>query len=107
MALQATFLDDDDRSVEAQWRASVARDWPSWLEALRHFTAPIQNMVYADRDGNIGFWLRVASLSAKPAMGARRCRAGPGSTIGAAGCSLRSYHRLSTRRRAILRQPTT
>ena len=56
MALQATFLADDDRSVEAQWRATQARDWPAWVEGFRHFTAPMQNMVYADRDGNIGFF---------------------------------------------------
>jgi len=56
MALQATFLTDDDRSVEAQWRATQARDWRAWIEALQQFTAPMQNMVYADRDGNIGFY---------------------------------------------------
>ncbi len=56
MALQATFLTDNDRSVEAQWRASLARNWQSWTDALRSFTAPMQNMVYADRDGNIGFF---------------------------------------------------
>lgn len=56
MALQTSFLVNDDRSVEAQWRASLARDWPSWLDALKLFTAPVQSMVYADRDGNIGFF---------------------------------------------------
>ena len=56
MALQATFLTDDDRSVEAQWRATLARNWREWVEALRLFTAPMQNMVYADRNGNIGFY---------------------------------------------------
>jgi penicillin G amidase len=55
LALQASFLNDDDRSVEAIWRIGLARDWPSWLDALRVFTAPAQNMVFADRDGNIGF----------------------------------------------------
>ena len=55
LALQATFLNDDDRSVEAAWRLGFAQDWEGWLNALRLFTAPAQNMVYADRDGNIGF----------------------------------------------------
>ena len=55
MALEATFLNDDDRSVEAVWRLGLARDWTGWLDALRLFTAPAQNMVYADCDGNIGF----------------------------------------------------
>ena len=56
MALQTSFLIDDDRSSEAQWRVGLARGWPSWVDALRLFTAPMQNMVYADRDGNIGFF---------------------------------------------------
>jgi penicillin G amidase len=55
LALRASFLVDGDRSVEAQWRAGQARDWPTWRDALRLFTAPPQNMVYADVDGNIGF----------------------------------------------------
>jgi penicillin amidase len=55
LALQATFLNDDDQSVEAVWRLGLARDWTGWLNALRLFTAPVQNMVYADCDGNIGF----------------------------------------------------
>jgi len=56
LALQTSFLIDDDRSSEAQWRVGLARGWPSWVEALRLFTAPMQNMVYADHDGNIGFF---------------------------------------------------
>jgi penicillin amidase len=56
LALQTSYLIDDDRSSEAQWRVGLARGWPSWVEALRLFTAPMQNMVYADRDGNIGFF---------------------------------------------------
>jgi penicillin amidase len=55
LALQATFLNDDDQSVEAIWRLGLAQDWTGWLDALRPFTAPAQNMVFADCDGNIGF----------------------------------------------------
>ena len=55
LALQASFLVDDDRSVEAQWRVGLAGNWTDWRDALRLFTAPPQNMVYADRDGHIGF----------------------------------------------------
>lgn len=55
LALQASFLVADDRSVEAQWRVGLATDWASWRDALRPFVAPPQNMVYADRDGHIGF----------------------------------------------------
>jgi penicillin amidase len=55
LALQASYLNDDDQSVEAIWRLGLAKDWASWLDALRLFTAPAQNIVFADRDGNIGF----------------------------------------------------
>lgn len=55
LALQASFLNDDDQSVEAAWRLGLAQDWAGWLNALRVFTAPAQNMLFADRDGNIGF----------------------------------------------------
>jgi len=57
LALQASFLNDDDKSVEAAWRIGLARDWASWLDALRLFTAPALNMVFADRGGNIGFMM--------------------------------------------------
>jgi penicillin G amidase len=55
LALQASFLNDDDQSGEAIWRVGLAPDWASWRSALRLFTGPPQNMVFADRDGNIGF----------------------------------------------------
>ena len=55
LALQASFLNDDDQSGEAIWRVGLASDWASWRNALRLFTGPPQNMVFADRDGNIGF----------------------------------------------------
>lgn len=55
LALQATFLNDDDRSVEAQWRVGLAQNWTDWQDAIRLFTAPAQNAVFADVDGNIGF----------------------------------------------------
>jgi penicillin amidase len=56
VALAATFFNDDDRSLEAQYRITQARDWPGFIDALTLFTAPEQNMVYADVDGNIGFY---------------------------------------------------
>jgi penicillin G amidase len=33
-----------------------ARNWQEFTDALRHFTGPEQNMVYADVDGNIGYY---------------------------------------------------
>jgi penicillin G amidase len=55
LALQASFLNDDDQTLEAIWRIGLAQDWSGWLDAMRLFTAPPQNMVYGDHDGNIGF----------------------------------------------------
>ena len=55
LALQTTFLGDDDTTAEALWRMNRATDWPQFRAALQDFVAPQQNMVYADIDGNIGF----------------------------------------------------
>ncbi|MEX2449607.1 MAG: penicillin acylase family protein [Rhodospirillales bacterium] len=54
LALQATFLRPDDGTPEAAYLLNQARDWPSFIAALRHFHAPQQNILYADRVGNIG-----------------------------------------------------
>ncbi len=55
LALSATFLVPDDRSAEALWEASHATDWPSFKSAWRNFVGPMQNTVYADDRGTIGF----------------------------------------------------
>ncbi|MGC1889657.1 MAG: penicillin acylase family protein [Stellaceae bacterium] len=55
LALAATFTIPDDRSAEALWEVNRAADWPSFRAALRHFVGPMQNIVYADVDGTIGF----------------------------------------------------
>ena len=55
LALAATFTIPDDRSAQAVWEINRAADWPSFRAALRHFVGPIQNIVYADVDGTIGF----------------------------------------------------
>jgi penicillin G amidase len=55
LALAATFTIPDDRSAEALWEVNRAADWPGFRAALRHFVGPIQNIVYADVDGTIGF----------------------------------------------------
>jgi penicillin amidase len=55
LALAATFTIPDDRSAEALWDVNRAIDWPSFRAALRRFVGPIQNIVYADVDGMIGF----------------------------------------------------
>jgi penicillin G amidase len=55
LALSATFLVPQDRSAEALWRADRAADWPSFRVAWRGFVGPMQNTVYADDGGTIGF----------------------------------------------------
>lgn len=55
LALSAPFLAEDDRSPEALWRMNRAMSWDAFNDALRNFTAPQQNIVYADTAGTIGF----------------------------------------------------
>ncbi|HWD59199.1 MAG TPA: penicillin acylase family protein [Stellaceae bacterium] len=55
LALQATFLDDDDKSAEALWDIDRATDWPSFRDGLKNLVGPPQNIVYADTGGTIGF----------------------------------------------------
>ena len=55
LALAATFTIPQDRSAEALWEVNRATDWPSFRAALQKFVGPMQNMVYADVDGTIGF----------------------------------------------------
>ena len=60
---------DGDRDLALQWtllgphavrlpflRINQARDWQEFTAALRDFHVPMQNFVYADADGNIGFY---------------------------------------------------
>lgn len=55
VSLRWTALDADDTSYEAFFRLNYARDWREFGEALRLHVAPAMNMIYADRDGNIGY----------------------------------------------------
>jgi penicillin amidase len=55
LALAATLSTREDRSAEALWEINRASDWPSFRAALQKFVGPVQNIVYADVDGTIGF----------------------------------------------------
>ena len=55
LALAATFAIPEDRSAEALWEVNRATDWRSFRAALQKFVGPVQNIVYADVDGTIGF----------------------------------------------------
>lgn len=56
LALAWTALDPDDRTPEAGLRLARARDWPGFVDALRAYASPQQNVHYADVDGRIGFY---------------------------------------------------
>ena len=55
MALRWTALQEGDRSYEGMYAASYAQDWNSFKASFQHYVAPALNMLYADRDGNIGY----------------------------------------------------
>ena len=56
LALSATWLQGEDRTPQALWDATHAQDWDGFRDAFRNAVAPEQNIVYADIDGNIGFF---------------------------------------------------
>ncbi len=56
VALAFTGLGDRDTTAEAFLRVNAARNWGEFLDALRLYQTPTQNLVYADRAGNIGFF---------------------------------------------------
>jgi penicillin amidase len=55
LALAATFTIPEDRTAEAVWEINRASDWKSFKAAAQKFVGPIENIVYADVDGTIGF----------------------------------------------------
>ena len=55
LAFAWTALAENDRTAEALVRAPAAEDWDGFVEALRDVTVPQQTIVFADRDGNIGY----------------------------------------------------
>lgn len=54
-ALAFTALAPGDTTADALYRLNRAGTWPEFLAAMRFFRSPIQNVVYADADGDIGF----------------------------------------------------
>jgi penicillin amidase len=55
IAFAWTALQPGDRTAEAGLNVLGARNWDEFRRALRDFTVPQQNIVYADRDGHIGY----------------------------------------------------
>jgi penicillin amidase len=60
LSLSASWLREDDRTAEAIYRLNRAQDWASFVEAMRLFHAPAQNVAYADIAGNIGIYMPAA-----------------------------------------------
>lgn len=55
VSLAFAALREDDRTSDAAYGINSARTVPEFLAALRNFHAPMQNVVYAHRDGAFGF----------------------------------------------------
>ena len=55
LALQAAFLWPNDRTADALLAMDLAKSADEFHDALANFDSPQQNVVYADKDGHIGF----------------------------------------------------
>lgn len=55
LALAWTGFTGEDTTAEALYRINRAWNWRDFQAALRFYKSPAQNIVYADRQGNIGF----------------------------------------------------
>ena len=56
IALAFTGLGDRDTTAEAFMHLNGARNWDEFLDAMRLYQTPTQNIVYADVAGDIGFF---------------------------------------------------
>jgi penicillin amidase len=54
-ALRWTALDPTKNNPDSTFRLNRAHNWKEFNDALEFFTAPTQNIVYADVDGHIGY----------------------------------------------------
>ncbi len=55
IAFTWTALQSDNLTLQAGVKLNRAKNWQEFLEGVKDFTAPQQNIVYADVDGNIGY----------------------------------------------------
>lgn len=56
LAFRWTALDEEDATLRAFLNINRARNWEEFTAALRDLKAPMQNFVYADVEGNIGYY---------------------------------------------------
>ncbi|MEQ8698992.1 MAG: penicillin acylase family protein, partial [Bauldia litoralis] len=57
MALSAPWLSDKDTTADALFGLATAKNWDEFRASLRRYIGPLQNFVYADTDGNIGYYV--------------------------------------------------
>ncbi len=75
LALRWTGLDAEDATAECFMRVNLAGSWPEFTAALRRIQVPLLNFVYADVDGNIGYYgpgafpVRAAGDGTRPVPG--------------------------------------
>ena len=75
LAFKWTGLDPGDATAECFIRVNLAGSWPQFTEALRRMHVPLLNFVYADVDGNIGYYgpgsfpVRAAGDGTRPVPG--------------------------------------
>lgn len=55
LALAWTALIENDTSIETLFDLAKATEWSAFLEAVRGHDTPMQNVLYADKSGHIGF----------------------------------------------------
>jgi penicillin amidase len=55
LSMRWTALGPRDETVRALLELNVAKNWNEFRAALSHFVAPVQNVLYADVEGNIGY----------------------------------------------------
>lgn len=55
LAFAWTALRDDDTTADSLFGLESVSDWSGFVENFRRYVTPQQNIVYADRGGNIGF----------------------------------------------------
>ena len=56
VALRWVALEPGDTTMDAFMDINYAADWEGFVDALRRYVSPSQNFVYADLDGNIGYY---------------------------------------------------
>jgi penicillin G amidase len=56
LAFAWTALQDDDLTMQAVINLNTVQSWSEFTEVLKDFSVPQQNIVYADTEGNIGYY---------------------------------------------------